>query len=278
MKKLTFIIILSILCTIFTVCIPAGTRVIEITALETVHFKEQWEEDNQVEFTSHGIIVNISKHYTSIILTFLETEGNDVDITLTIPEEIISTTVLGNIQSNDNRTITWLTVGNISKISFNLLAFQNTTITIKKTDIILGHIKKSVHNFWNYVEYNGNSNGESTVLIEINKADLSFNVDNQHMIVQYKTDFYGWYYPTEGVSSQPIYYYVIELNNTYRIITNFRDGNSADMKVEVFPGADDGFFNWDAIKGRIANTALKLQISVKKVIIDLFGGPNPTYT
>jgi hypothetical protein len=111
----------------------------------------------------------------------------------------------------------------------------------------------------------------------IDKTEPDFVLDNKHLIVQYKTDFFGWYYPVDDTTSDSIYYYVDDMGPKYRVVTNFKDINSGDIKIHAFPGASEGVINWDALKGGLARSWISLQIGVKKVIIDLFSDPVPDF-
>ena len=259
------------------VCTSASETMVFIDSLEISDYKELWEEENIVNFCSQGMNITLENHYTLIKLRINETYGRDVLVELIIPEEYMSPSVLGNVKSSDNISIMWQVFDNQTVLTFSLLAYQNTTIEISKGDLFYGKIKKGVHDFWNYVEYNGDSEGEANVVVFISKDENSFQVDNRHLIVQYRTDFHGWYYPVDDTSSARAYYYVDNMPDRYRIVTHFNEGESGDVKIHAFSGAESGALNWDAARGAVSKFVLKIQIGVKKVIMDVFSDNTPVY-
>ena len=274
-RKALLLIVLFMLSSM--VCTSASETMVFIDSLEISDYKELWEEENEVNFCSQGINITAEKHYTLIKMRINETYGRDVLIELIIPQEYMSPSVLGNVKSKENISIMWQTFSNETILTFSLLAYQNITIEISKGDLFYGRIKKGVHDFWNYVEYNGDSEGETNVVVFISKGENSFEVSNAHMIVQYRTDFHGWYYPVNDVSSDDVYYYVDVMPDRYRIVTHFNEGESGDVKIHAFSGAESGVLNWDAARGAVSKFVLKVQIGVKKVIMDVFSDNTPVY-
>jgi len=274
--KILFTLTLVLL-TSLTVAIAEEAEV-DIYALDLVFNKNQWEEEGRVQTQVEGINITIEKRFTVIRIIFRETIGRDVKVNIKIPEEYISASELGVVRTEDNVSLTWRTRQNYTIISFKMHALQIVTLEISKGDILWGRMKKTVHNWFNYVEYNGDAEGtEKNIIVFVSKEEPEFDVDNKHMIVQYKTDFFGWYYPIEDVSSHDIYYYVDDLDDQYRIVTHFKGNNSGDVKIHAFPGASEGFFNFDTIKGAVARSFISLQIGIKKFIMDVFGDKTPNY-
>lgn len=246
-----------------------------IEDLDLQRLKNDWDENNKVQFQNQGINFTIENKFTKIIATVTELEGRDVSVSILVPSEYIEPSVLGHIDANKTM-ITWITTKNETWLKFNIRAHDTVTFEISKGSIIVGRLKKGVHNFWNYVEFNGDAQkGDKNVIIFISKSQADFMIDNKHMIVQYKTDFWDWYYPVEDSSSADRYYYVDDLGEEYRVVTHFKDDNPADIKIHAFPGASKGL-NWDSVKGGVARSWISIQVGAKKAIMDLFD-PNPKY-
>jgi len=246
-----------------------------IEDLDLTRIKTDWEQNDKVSFENQGINVTLENKFTKIIGTITEMEGRDVEVSILVPEEYIKPSVLGNIKTNLT-TITWLTKQNATWVIFTIRAHQTIEFEISKGSLLAGRLKKGVHDFWNYIEYNGDAReGEENVIVFIDKNQADFQIDNQHMIVQYKTDFWGWYYPVDDASSAEQYYYVDELGDQYRVVTHFKEGTSADIKIHAFPGAEPGL-GWDSLKGGIARSWISLQVGVKKAIMDIWD-PQPAY-
>ncbi len=281
MKKKILCLLVAMLCIcIVTEMTNAGREVvtIDINSLDLTAHKEQWERENKVSIQSEGINITIENKFTKVLLSFKETLGRDVELVFTVPKEYMSPSVLGNVNSDDNTTITWRLVDNATIITMYLSAFQETTLTLSKGDLIYGQVKKGVHDFWNYVEYDGDSTGvEENIVIFISKDEPGFAIDNKHMIVQYKTNFFGWYYPIDDTSSDKVYYYVNDMGDKYRVVTHFKRNMSGDVKIQVFPGASEGL-NWDSVKGALANTWVSTMSGIKKFIIDFFGDDTPNHS
>ncbi len=251
---------------------------VDINALDLSLNKEQWDEEGKVQTQQEGINITIENHITVITIIFKEVHGRDVKVNIKIPEEYISASELGVVRTEDNVSLIWRTRQNYTTISFKMHAYQEITLTISKGDVLYGRMKKAVHGWFSYVEYNGDAIGdEENIIVFVSKEEPDFEVDNHHMIIQYKTDFFGWYYPVEDVSSHDIYYYVDDMGDQYRIVTHFKGNSSADIKILAFPGASEGFFNWDTFKGAVARSWISLQIGIKKFIMDVFGNNNPSY-
>ncbi len=247
--------------------------------LDLEDLKEQWDKDDKVQFESQGINVTIVNKFRDIEIWVKETIGRDVKVSIKIPEHYISSSVLGYIKNDDGVIIEWRNLDNYTKVSFRLHAYQETVFTISKGDLILGGLKKSVHKWFSYVEYRGDADGdEENIIVFIPKQETDFEIDNKHMIVQYKTGFHNWYYPVSDTSSEDIYYYVDDLGDQYRVVTHFKGDESGDIKIHVFPGASEGAFNWDSFKGGVARSFISLQIGIKKAFIDWFGDMTPTAT
>jgi hypothetical protein len=245
-----------------------------IEDLDLQRLKNNWDENNKVQFQSQGINFTIENKFTKIIATVTEMEGRDVTVNILVPPEYIKPSVLGHIDANETM-INWITTKNETWLKFNIRAHQTINFEISKGSIILGKLKKGVHNFWNYVEFNGDAKeGDTNIIIFISKSQANFEIDNKHMIVQYKTDFWDWYYPAEDTSSADCYYYVDDLGEEYRVVTHFKE-NPGDIKVHTFPGASEGL-NWDSVKGGVARSWISLQVGAKKAVMDLFD-PNPKY-
>ena len=246
-----------------------------IEDLDLTRLKSIWEDKGKVEFENQGINVTIENKFSKILATIQETKGRDVSVSILVPAEYISPSVLGHIKTNST-TITWVTTNNETWLKFNMRAHDTIYLEISKGSLLKGRIKKGIHNFWNYVEYNGDAKeNETNVIIFIDKSQSDFEIDNKHMIVQYKTDFWGWYYPVEEASSGDSYYYVDDLGEQYRVVTHFKTENPGDIKIHAFPGATPGW-NWDSVKGGIARSWISLQIGVKKAVMDIWD-PQPAY-
>jgi hypothetical protein len=264
--------------TLGMLALATNNEYIELDPIEDLDLSRilsDWEQNNKVQFENQGINVTIENKFTKIIGRITETEGRDVEVSILIPEEYIAPSVLGHIETNLT-TIRWITRANETWLQFELRAHQTVEFEISKGSLLAGRIKKGIHNFWNYVEFNGDAKeGEENVIVFINKQQTDFEIDNKHIIVQYKTDFWGWYYPVGDASSEDTYYYVDDIGDQYRVVTHFKEGESADIKIHAFPGAEQGF-GWDSVKGGIARSWISLQIGVKKAIMDIWD-PNPVY-
>jgi len=276
-KRIIFILGLLIItsCSVNTFAVPV---VIDINALNIQINQDEWEESGEVSFESEGINITLRNKFTKIQFIFRETMGRDVILNFIVPSHYIDQTVLGLIETDDNVTIEWRATENASILSFGMHAYQEVTFEISKLKIATGGLKKNVHDFWSYVEYNGAaSTNENVVVVDIDKEEPSFEIDNKHIKVYYKTDFFGWYYPIDDTSSKDVYYYMEDTGDQYRIVTSFKGNKSADVRVNAFPGASDGWFNKDAIVGRAAQLWMGAVTSVKKTIIDIFGSSEPMY-
>lgn len=256
----------------------AGEIEIDINALDLTANKEQWEEEGRVQTQIEGINITIENHFTVIKIIFRNTMPRDVKVNINVPKEYISASEMGIVKAEGNVSIIWRTGQNYTMISFKMHAYQTITLTVSKGDVLWGRMKKTVHNWFNYVEYNGNAVGtEENIIVFVEKEETDFEIDNKHAILQYKTDFFGWYYPIEDVSSRDTYYYVDDLGDSYRFVVHFKGNTTADVKIHCFPGASEGFFNWDTFKGGIARGFISVQIGIKKFIMDIFGDPKPVY-
>lgn len=256
-----------------------GADVVEvnINALDLTAYKEQWENEDRVQVQQDGINITVENHLTKILIIFRETIGRDVKVNIKVPKEYISAAELGVVRTEDDVSLIWRTRANYTTISFKMHAFQIVTLTVSKGSILWGRMKKAVHSWLSYVEYNGDAVGdEETIVVLVQKEEPTFEIDNKHSILQYKTSFWNWYYPIEDTSSNDIYYYVDDLGDQYRFVIHFKN-QSGDVKIHCFPGASEGIFNWDAFKGGVARTWLSLQVGIKKFIIDVFSDPTPCY-
>ncbi len=277
-KLIVGVVIASLLALNFCLICNADVVEVNINALDLAISKEQWDEEGKVQTQSEGINITILNHFTKIEIIFKEVFGRDVKVNIKIPKEYISTSELGVVRTESDVSLIWRTQRDYTTISFKMHAFQIVTLTISKGDILYGRMKKAVHNWFGYIEYNGDATGdEESIIVFVNKEEPEFDIDNKHAIVQYKTDFFGWYYPVSDTSSDDIYYYVDDLGDQYRIVTHFKGNSSADIKIHCFSGASEGFFNIDTVKGAIARSWLSLQIGMKKFIMDIFGSNTPSY-
>ena len=112
---------------------------------------------------------------------------------------------LGVVRTDDDVSLIWRTRQNYTTISFKMHALQTITLTVSKGDVLWGRMKKAVHSWLSYVEYNGDANGnEETIIVLVQKEEPEFEIDNKHSILQFKTSFFNWYYPIEDVSSNDI--------------------------------------------------------------------------
>jgi hypothetical protein len=274
--------------TIFVValCILTGVLPLAIKAdyvqLDTIKdlnldlYKSQWKNKGAVTFENQGINISLVDKAAKISISIRERNGRDVKIKIDIPGYIVSPSALGNINTDDGTAIIWRVKQNSSYIELSLRALQRINFDVGKGSLVLGRIRKAVHNTLGYVEYYGDSDGASqNIVVYIDKSEPGFNIDNKHMIVQYKTSFFGWYYPVDDVSSRAVYYYVDDIGSQYRVVTHFNSNISGDVKIEVFPGASTGIFNWEAFKGLIARTFISIQIGIKKAIVDIIGDKTP---
>ena len=278
MKLKTLFVLGLLFLTSLNIVVADDPVEININALDIQANQEDWEENGEITFQSEGINITIKNKFTKIQFIFRETYGRDVRLNFYVPSAYISPSVLGLIKTDDNVTIDWRTTSNDTILSFEMHAYQTVTLEISKLNLAKGSMKKRVHDFWNYVEYNGEAvENEDNVVVLINKEEPSFEIDNKHIRVQYKTEFFGWYYPVDDVSSKDVYYYMDDVGYQYRVVTKFKSDQSADVKIHAFPGASEGWFNKDAITGKLAKVFIDLEIGVKKTIMDLFGNNKPAY-
>ena len=279
MKKRTlFVLGLLFISSSLNISVSGEPINIYVNALNLEISQSEWEEKGEVSFESEGINVTLKDRFTKIEFIFREIMGRDVRLNFIVPPSYIDQSVLGLIETDDNVTVDWRVADNGTIISFELLAFQSVTFSVSKLDIATGGMKKSVHDFWSYVEYNGvGVKDQNVVVVDIQKEESGFEVDNKHITVYYKTDFFGWYYPIDDTSSKDIYYYMEDSGDNYRVVTSFKGNKSADIRVNAFPGASDGWFNKDAITGKLAQAWIGAVTSVKKTIIDIFGDKTPKY-
>jgi len=262
---------------LFILEVNAQLYEVEINSLGLEAYMEEWESKGKVNFQQEGVNITVEETLTKVLVTFSEVYGRDVHLKFVVPTYVIPASVMSDIKTSNNVSVDWKVRDNNTIMSFELRAFQTVTLTLSKASLVLGRVKKGVHNFWSYVEYTGDSTGiESDIVISVSKMEESFEVDNKHMIVQYKTSFFGWYYPVEDVSSDQVYYYVSDLDTHYKVVTHFKGDSSADVKIHVFPGASKGI-NMDSVKGTLARVWISCQIGIKKILIDVFGDrtPNP---
>jgi len=268
--------------TIYSVVITVESEipVVDVNALDFNIYYEQWEEKGKIQFSVEGINITLEETLTKVLFTFRETRGRAVELRFRVPKEYMSPSIVGLIETEEgNVTINWRATDNESILSFVLQEYEQVVLSIKKTELIYGQAKKKVHDIWNYVEYNGDSDGTSSVIsVNIDKNDYDIKLDNEHMIVQYKTEFFDWYYPIDDVSSSDIaYYYVNDLEEKYQVVIRFKKDLSGDVKIHTFAGASEGVFNWDAFKGSIAKSWISIQVGVKKALIDWLGDTTPNY-
>lgn len=276
MKK-TIAIVVIWLMILPSLTVGATTIEVDINSLDADLYKEQWDQYKKISFEYEGINVTVTGTFTTITAVFKEVLGRDVTLKFKIPKDYISTSALGNIKSDNNVTIDWRTTENYTIATFDLLAFQSTTLTISKGDLIIGRLRKGVHNFWHYVEYNSDADGsEMNLVTVVNKTEPGFIFDNKHIIVQYKTSTLGWYYPVDDVSSNDVYYYVDDLGDSYRIVTHFKTNHSGDVRIQVFPGASKGI-NFESVRGALARFWISSIAGVKKILLDWFGDTTPSY-
>lgn len=275
--KTILVIFLLFSCVFITPCQGSPIRVV-VDALCSNYYLADWNKNKTINFKYEGINITMTGQISKYKFSFIETSGRDVDVIYEIPKDYISATAVGEITVENQTEVAWNTNGTISALEFTLFAYQHLNFNVSKTNTIFGNIKKSVHSLMHYVEYDKYSNDKQMVIVNIDKKTLGFIVDNKHMIVQYKTKFHGWYYPLDDSSASLTgYYYVNDLPDTYQVVIQFKNLSSADVKVEVFPGASQGFFNVAAAEGFFARGFLSIQIGVKKAIIDLFHGSSPQY-
>jgi len=276
-KKLLYVFLIILL------SLPSslsGEKVrIDIDTLEIDEYYNIWQNESELTFRVEGFNISIEETLSSIIMTFNETMGRDATLDFHIPDEYIEPSVLSEIQSSTNSTVYWTSYRNETVASMDFIAFQEITLEVSKTSLLVGKTRKNVQDFWGYIEYNSYSDGNQTnVVTFINKDESSFPIDNKHVIVQYKTSFFGWYYPVSDVSSDEIYYYMDDIGDKYRVVTHFEDNASSHTKVHTFPGASAETASHETIKGTLANWWLKTTIGVKKIIIDWFGDQTPSVT
>jgi len=276
-KRVIALIVLAIV--VLSTLQFGSATVVELDVLQDLDLpalQAQWKAHHTASFINEGINFTIQETTTKVIITVTEKQGRDVDVKVKIPSGYISPSDMGYINSKDNVALEWRAYNNDSMILFSLFAYQQATFEVAKTSLLYGKMKKAVHKLFNYVEYNGQSNGkDQNIVVYVDKSETGFEVDNQHMIVQYKTGFFGWYYPVDSVSSSDVYYYVDDLGTQYRVVTHFKGNTTSDIKIHAFPGASKGFWNWDSIKGGIARSIISLQIGIKKALIDWFGNKAP---
>ncbi|MEF8806265.1 MAG: hypothetical protein V5A63_19525 [Bacteroides sp.] len=276
MKKLAVIILILLF---ISPTLTANLVEIDVNSLDLEAYKEEWEENDKISFEFEGINITVENKFLDIVMTFRETMGRDAKLNFMVPEDYMKPSVLGNIKTESNKTITWESVRNTTVVSFKIYAYEEVVLKVSKTDITLGKAKKKVHDFFNYVEYNADSNGtQKQISILVDKDNTNFEVDNEHMIVQYETasDILGnWYYPVEDTSSSDVYYHVTDLGDRYKVTVDFNKNKSGDIKLHTFPGASEGFFNKEGITGAISHFWLKTTTGAKKMLVDFFGTSEP---
>jgi len=262
MKKTFLSILLVTVLLVTNTCIASRTR-IDVNIMDLQANQEDFQNNGTIYFLVEGINITIMSQLTSIALIFTETMERDVTLNFRVSNEFLFNIKDSSIKSSDVEIKT-KHLKNETIFSFNVDSLQTVTLTISKFSIITSEASKKVHNFWNYAEYNGVSDGVSDeVSVNIDKNENDFDTNEEQLIVEYKTSFFGWYYPID--KSQ----YQIEDNGVQLKITTKFNGSSGDIRIHTFTDSST------SLRSSIAKFFVKVQIGIKKVIIDIFGDKTP---
>ena len=130
------------------------------------------------------------------------------------------------------------------------------------------------HNFSGCVTYTTTAaKNTTTVTTTINETELGFILDNKHIIVEYKTEKWGWFYPISDTSSDIVYYYFVQINKSNYQITVFFHNTTLtnDVRITCFPGSDYAPWTGTAIASGFVKLCSNVVVGVRKMLLDLFG-------
>jgi len=117
---------------------------------------------------------------------------------------------------------------------------------------------------WFGVEYDRKYNATTdtpNIVTIINRSELNFSLNSKNIIVQRKTDTWGWYSPISDVSSSEAYYYVDVIGNNYRLVTHWKNSaNSSDIRITVYP---------DTMWGHAQKFCASVVCGIKSTIINI---------
>lgn len=258
MKKLLIlsIIVLITSCTYSVSYAEASMDEVHIYSLEVQ------SEDMFVVY--EGINISLVDKLSKILILFQELDGRDVDMYIHISTYFISYDIIKSARINGDTVLNLIPGENETVINFIIMSYQTVTLEVPKSEFIYEAIKQTSHSFWSYAEYSNTPTDDSKeVTVVIDKTESLPTLENDQVIVQYKTDFFGWYYPIEADENDDIHYNIGNTNTQYSITTNFKESNSSSVKIYAFE--DDG-----TIRGKIAKIGVSLKVGIKKLIMDIF--------
>jgi len=128
--------------------------------------------------------------------------------------------------------------------------------------------------FLKYDELTVTTNNESTVIVEVTDKTSWIPLDTNHIVVEYKSAFHGWYLPISDVSSSREYFYVVEnkYNQSWTVVIQFKQNVSNHLKIVVFPSDGD---TGTIVASWIGKHVCELSLTIKKLIAGLFHKAEP---